>query len=257
MRIYVDLVFGLNFCVDFLLLMGTNRLCGFPVSWKRCALAGALGGVYAAVCLVPEVSFLGNTLWRVVFLGLMGAAAYGFSFSAGRRILVFVLLTMALGGFAAGLGKNDLLTLTAAAGGVFLLCFLGFRNGVGQRLYVPVRLRCDGKQLQLLALRDTGNTLRDPVSGESVLVLGADAAQRLTGLTRQQLASPVETLASGCRKGLRLLPYRAVGQAGGMLLALRMDSVVINGKNAGTLVAFAPEGLDMEGTYQALVGGMA
>lgn len=256
MRVYLDLVFGLNFLVDLLLLVGTNRLCGFPAAWKRCAVAGVLGGLYAALCLVPEVSFLGNTLWRVVFLGLMGVAAYGFQTSAFRRTLVFVLLTMALGGLAMGLGSGSIASLTAAAGGVFALCFLGFRDGIGQRVYVPVRLCYDGKQLQLLALQDTGNTLRDPVTGERVLVLGADAAKRLTGLTRQQLASPVETLASGCRKGLRLLPYRAVGQANGMLLAMRMDSVVINGKNSGTLVAFAPEGLDMEGTYQALVGGM-
>ena len=41
LKIYLDLVVILNFLVDFLLLLGTNRLSGFPASPLRAAAAAA------------------------------------------------------------------------------------------------------------------------------------------------------------------------------------------------------------------------
>ena len=62
LRIYLDVVMGINFLVDFLLLMGTNRLAGFPSDKKRLFLASFLGAVYSGVCLLPGFRFLSNTL---------------------------------------------------------------------------------------------------------------------------------------------------------------------------------------------------
>ena len=75
-----------------------------------------------------------------------------------------------------------------------------------------------------------------------------------------RLGLPADVLADPAGKmlpGLRLIPYRAIGVAGGLLLAVRLEGVRIGNKNADTLVAFAPEGLGGNGTYRALTGGMA
>lgn len=253
-QVYIDLVVLLNFLVDFLLLLGTNRLAGYPPGAGRAALAAALGGLYGGACLLPGFRFLGNTLWRLVSLGLMAVIAFGCRKSALRRGVLFVLLSMALGGVALGLGSGGFWSLVAAAGCVSLLCAVGFRGKVG-RSFVPVELRYGDKYLRLTALRDTGNALRDPVTGQPVLVVGAETAGALTGLTPQQLASPVEAM--GAVPGLRLIPYRAVGKSGGMLLALRIPEVKIGSWKGSSLVAFAPEGLGREEEYQALTGGAA
>ena len=53
----------------------------------------------------------------------------------------------------------------------------------------------------------------------------------------------------------RLLPYRAIGVDCGMLLAARMDSVIIHKKRyENQLVALSPTPVSDEGAYQALVG---
>ncbi len=257
MRVYLDVVMVLNFAVDLCLLLGTNRLTGFPQRYGRCALAALLGGVYAGVCMLPGWTFLGNLLWRVVFLLLMGLTAFGFHRCALRRCLVFAFLTMALGGAAAILGSGSFWSLTAAAAGIALLCLLGFRGRIGQQSFVPVELTYGQQRASILALRDTGNTLCDPVTGQSILIVGPQVADQLVGLSLQQLRQPVETVAAGVVPGLRLVPYRAVGQANGMLAALRMQNVRIGTWRGSALVAFAPEGLDAEGTYQALTGGAA
>ena len=256
LEVYLDLVLILNFLADFLLLLGTNRLSGFPLSAQRCALAAALGAVYSGACMLPGFRFLSSMLWRLVSLAGMAILAFGFDRSAVKRGGVFVLLSMALGGIAMNVGKGDFLTLVLSAATVWLLCRLAFDSTVGGRDYIPITLTYGENTASLIALRDSGNTLRDPITGEQVLVVAGSVGQRLTGLTEKQLRSPLETLAQRPLPGLRLIPYRAVGQSCGMLLALRMDQVKIGPRTQSAIVAFAPEGLDRGEIYQALTGGV-
>ena len=256
MEVYLDLVVILNFLVDFLLLLGTNRLAGFPSGAKRCAAGAALGAVYSGGCMLPGFRFLSGTLWRGVSLALMSALAFGLDRSAVKRGGVFVLLSMALGGIALSLGKGNFPALVLSAGGVWLLCRAAFGGTVGGREYVPVTLTYGGKSVSIVALRDSGNTLRDPVTGEQVLVVSEDVARKLTGLSAKQLREPLETLTSRPLPGLRLIPYRSVGNGAGMLLGLRFEEVKLGSRTRSAVVAFAPEGFGRGEVYQALTGGV-
>ena len=253
MEVYLDLVFLMNFLVDFLLLLGTNRLSGFPPGASRCAWGALVGSLYSAACLLPGLRFLGSLLWRLVSLAGVGAAAFGLGPGAVKRTGVFLLLSMALGGMALSLGRSDFAALTAAAAFCFCLCRICFGNTLGGREYVPMTLTYGGKTASLIALRDSGNTLRDPVTGEQVLVVSGSVGQRLTGLTESQLRHPLETLAQRPIPGLRLIPYRAVGQQGGFLLGVRMEQVKVDGRITPAVVAFAAENFGE--VYQALAGG--
>lgn len=252
MVIYLDIVMLLNFLVDWLLLMGAGRLCGYPLSPGRTALGAVLGGLYGGACLLPGFSFLGSTLWRTVMLCLMAIIAYGFQKSALSRGTLFILLSMALGGVALGL-NGGFFSIAGAAGGLCLLCILGFRGRITGRRYLPVELSYGGCHLKLTALEDTGNTLRDPVTGASVLVVDGETAGKLTGLTKAQLEKPVENM--GALPGLRLIPYHAVGTETGLLLALKLKNVKIGSWQGSRLVALAPESFSVSGEYQALTGG--
>lgn len=254
MTVYLDVMVLLNFLVDGLLLMGANRLTGYPAGWRRCALAALLGGAYAGICVLPGFRFMGNTLWRLVALGAMAVIAYGWNLSALRRGTVFVLLTMALGGMAIGLGGGSFVSLVLAAAGVAVLCALGIRSPVGMAKYQPVELCWRGQKLELTALVDTGNTLRDPITGGSVLVVGMDVGNRL-GISRELICDPVSVLHQRPFPSARLIPYRAVGKPGGMLLMLRFDQVRLNGRTISPMVAFSPEEIGRTDGYQALAGG--
>jgi stage II sporulation protein GA (sporulation sigma-E factor processing peptidase) len=254
--IYLDLVFLLNFLVDFLLLLGTNRLAGFPTGWGRASLAALLGGVYAAGCLLPGFRFLGSTFWRMVMLSVLSLIAFGMNRSAFHRGAVFVLLSMALGGIASGTDSRNFSAVICCGAVLWVLCRIGFRGQVGSREYVPVQLRLGEKSITRIALRDTGNTLKDPLTGEQVLVAGEDAAAELLGLSAHQLRHPIETLAMGEITGLRLIPYHSVGNPAGMLLAFRFHGARIGEKEADPLVAFAPERIGGGDVYQMLTGGV-
>lgn len=243
----------IGFLVNFLLLLGAERLCGHPPKMAKCLLAAVLGGVYSGACLLPGFHFLGNTLWHTVSFGLMAAIAYGLTVSALRRGLVFALLSLALVGLVAGMTQRGIVGVMCATGVLFAVCFLGVPFHLKGKRYIPVELSYGGKCIALTALLDTGNTLRDPLTGAEVLVVGAEVAEELTGLTRAHLRAPVESVSA--LPGLRLIPYKSVGK-NGFLLAMRLADVKIGKWRGNSLVAFAPEGLSSEGAYQALTGGV-
>ena len=255
MTVYLDLVVMLNFAVDFLLLAGTNRFSGFPGEYRRCAWGALLGGIYGGCCLLPGLRFLGSGIWRLVFLGLIGSAAFGWNCSAVRRIPVFVMLNMALGGLAASSRAEGIWGLLLCGGFLWILCQGTFRRRSGPEGYIPAELKWGGRTVRLYALRDTGNVLSDPVTGEQVLVCGADVGEELLGLSRAWFQDPVGAVVSGKVPGLRLIPYHAVGRSNGMLPAVRLKDAVIGGVRKEPLVAFAPEEIAKGQVYRMLTGG--
>lgn len=254
---YLYAVMLMKFLVDLLLLLAANRLAGCEASLCRCLLAALLGGLYGGLCMLEQLRFAGGFLWRLMSFGIMGVVAFGLSAHTLRRCALFSFLSLATPGVAGGLGSGGFAATLSGAALVLLLCYAGFRTGGAGQRFVEVELAKGEKRTSMLALRDTGNSLRDPVTGQSVLIADAQSALVLLGLTAQQLRTPIETVASGIVPGLRLIPYRTIGSANGMLVAIRLEQVRIGKWRGSSLVAFAPEGLGESGSYRALTGGMA
>ncbi len=185
---------------------------------------------------------------------LMGAAAFGTDRGSLRRTGVFVLLSFALGGTAMLLRREDFFAPIGAAAVVWLLCRVGLDGRIGGRELVEVRIFGGNVPVHLTALRDTGNALRDPITGTGILVVDMRAARELTGLSDALLRDPVTAVKQQAIPGLHLVPFRAVGSSSSLLLAKKYD-VKIGNVRGPRLVAFAPDGLG-GGDYRALTGGV-
>ena len=223
MVVYLDVVVALNGLLDYLLLSVCGTVTASPVNRLRLLLAASVGGIYAGASLLPELSFLGNLFWQLVF-----------------GVLLFT------GGASYALMKWGLSRLKHQGGDIAQLEILQGENRV-----------------RFTALRDTGNTLKDPISGCQVLVADWTLLRKLlpgTELRQEQFKEPaalMELLAkSAPRTAFRLIPYKAVGVEHGLLLAMRPEEVRINGKKESLLVGFSPVRVSDGGGYEALLGGV-
>ena len=247
MKYYILFTVIIRFAVDFMLIVAVNKAF---VQWEspvRGLLGGAVGALYAAACMLPRLQ---HPVWYLLSLVLTSAVGFGMGRTALWQSLVFCLLRMVIDNLDWNQGTiRELIGLVLLCGAVFL----GLRGSRLIRRFVPVQLSYGGKQMNLCALLDSGHDLRDPVTGKSVLIVGADVADQLTGLTAQQLKKPVETM--GAIPGLRLIPYQTVDCSGKMLLAMQLPDARIGRKKGSCLVAFAPQVLDGKGQFQALIGG--
>lgn len=243
------IVMMLAFLVYDLLLLGVNKLCGHPPNGWRAAIAAALGAIHAGMCLLPGLKFLGAPLWRLIFLALMAMIAYGMHIRGLGRGLVFAMLVGAMDAITNGGGWAVIL----AAVLVYFLSMFSKRHG--RSAYQTVRITCGDRTVSVVALRDNGNTLRDPISGLPVVILDLDAAEKLLGLTSQQLRRPVQTVLEQSSARLRLIPYTAIGSPTGFLLGCRPDRVFIGDREEDVILAFAPQRIGQPNTFQALTGG--
>lgn len=278
MVVYLDRVFLLNLLLDYLLLLAAAQLSGRTLHRLRLLACAVGGGIYAAVTFLPGCGFLRTSLCQLAAGAVMALCAY-----RGRRrpALLFLLLSGGLAGFVLALGlwagsptgllgrvyRGEVswpLLLGAALGFYVLLRLLlgqGARHGGGELLKITISV-CGRKQT-VTALHDTGNTLRDPVSGRPALVLERNAAEELwPPEVAAVLASPLppeEKMARLHRQGaavtFSLLPFRSVGTPAGLLLAARSDYIEINGRRyPRTPVALSEHPVSDGGGYHALWG---
>ena len=248
MQRYILLAVAIHFLVDFMLLFGAKQRFSPYSGMVRPFLGAVLGAVYAAGCLLSPLSFLKENIWYIGSILLSCLIVFGFEELSGAA--VFCVLRLALDGLAAKGGYGMALILGLGLTGLFLLGFCGNRFG---KRYIPVELRWGENTVQCKALWDTGHNLQDPITGKSILVVGADVACALTGLQPEQLCRPVETM--GEIPGLRLIPYHTVTQKGQLMLGMMVSYSKIGRRKGACLVAFAPQVLDSSGKFQALIGG--
>lgn len=276
LTVYVDAVAVLNFLINYLLLYAANRLGAAGAQRRRLALGAALGAVYAVAVYLPGLAFLRGFPCKLLCAAGMILASFGLRKAALRLGAVFFGVTLALCGAVYGvellrgssvrvLAGNHLffpvsffsLLLTAAA--VALACTLllpRLTHTVGS--IVPVKLCLKGRCVRLSALRDSGNTLCDPVSGAPVLTVYWKAARGLLppelALCQQSFDAPANLLPLLRDCSARLIPYRAVGISSGMLLAFPCE-ITLDSKHSTGLVALSPTPVSDGGAYDALTGG--
>lgn len=279
MTIYLDQAFLLNGLVDYLLLTVSGSLLGLPLRRKRILLAGAVGGVYAALSLLPSFLFLQSVFWKLLMAGVLCFLAFGTGRGLLRQWIVLFLLAAAFSGLVLLLTQLFSTPKALIGGTVYypmtfgvLILTAGISCGLmlwGLRRLVQhggniaeLSLHLAGKELQLTALRDTGNTLRDPISGCGVLVADWKVLKKCCpelNLRAEDLEAPQELMSRILEKkpGLkpRLIPYKTVGVGHGMLLALRPEEIKIEGRTENLLVAFSQVSVSDGGGYQALLGG--
>lgn len=276
MVVYADLVFILNFCVNYLLLRGTARLGACAARKRRLALGALLGAVYAVAVYFPAFGWLRLLASKLVCAVGMLLLAFGARRATIRLSAIFAALSLVLCGAVYGVEllqsgtvhiyQNTLLypvtfsslLLTAAA--VSAACRLLLpRLTHDVNSIVPLTLRLGGRIAHLSALRDSGNTLSDPVSGDSVLTAEWRVARRLLppelSLRAEDFSAPAALALRLRAYAPRLIPYRAVGISSGLLLALPCEITLDKHTKTG-LVAFCPTPLSDSGAYEALTGGI-
>lgn len=279
MTVYMDLLFVLNMTVNYLLLRGSAAVGGCTaVIWRHLA-AAAVGGAYAVISLLPGARFLQGFVFQVLCAFVMLVIAFGMnrhllkqglfyfalSFSFGGAVLLLVQLAepdcIILGGRAYYAVTMPAMLLLAGCGyGVAAVVLRGFGTHTGSD-YVPVELFLQGRTVTLQALRDTGNTLRDPISGQEVLVVDGQALCKLfpqAESSSQLLQDPPGLMAylasryPQCR--FRLVSYRAIGVETGLLTAVSCTAKIGKRKRP-LLAAFSPAPLGDR--FDALLGGTA
>lgn len=288
--VYIDVLFLVNFFMDFVVLTAAGAVLGIRAGFLRKALGAAVGaGCYCITLLLPWEGrmYAGMAIW------LLSACIMGrlvFSLRRGREVCRFLLIFYASAFFLGGavttvynhtrLGyyirkavKGDFyaqLITGILAGIVLLACILGkvtlacIRQRQREReLYYEVELSRGNKTKKAMALLDTGNHLREPISRKPVILMDRTVSGELLERELEQAVSEFYATGELGRTGeeiprLRLVPYHSVGRSHGLLAAVLLDRVTIRMGNRlieaeEVYAAVTEEPVSSKGEYQVLL----
>lgn len=243
--IYADVLFCVNMIIDYIMLVTVKRLLSADAGKLRLLLGAALGGFFSFVVLLPPMPFMLSASVSIAQAFAVCAAAFapqGMKKYIRASLLLFAVSFIYCGFMTAVLMLFSPDELTVRNGSVYigisplLLIFLtlvcyclmrligrltgGFRP---QRQKCRVTVSSGGLTVSSVGLADTGNCLREPFSGECVIVGSRELFKELPEVKEAQIQSGGMLVG----KGIRLVPYTTV-QGSGVLPAFRPESIVLS-----------------------------
>ena len=260
--LYADILFFINFSMDFITLYLTSRLTSGPPAGVRTAVAAVLGGLYGTMAVVLGIDGVpGVLLSGAVSVGMAAMAfGYGGAKTLFRRAAVFWGIAALLGGVMTALcsfgesitpvGTSSGGTAILFAGSTLCLLFVRLISRFTKRHTVQVRVSLDGKDASFTALCDSGNLLCEPLSARPVILADRSVMGRLIPCGISLSADVPANL----KTRLRVIPAKGIG-GGDTLCGIVPDSVWVmpdgKEKRCDAVIAVTDLGSTFFGGYPA------
>ena len=242
MKVYLDLVFLLNFFFDFLLLYGTSKVLKERISIKRLILGSIVASlsIFLLFIKLNSVELFCIKVLISIFIILVTFGKNNFI----KNISYFYLLSVILGGclyllnvsftyrnqgilfINNGLSINFVLFLIVSP--IIIFCYVKehilYKNTYGN-IYEVLIIK-NNKKYRLMGLLDTGNRLKDPYKGRSVILVNNDI------------------LMEG---DIVYVPYKALNTTG-VIKCYKVDKVIVEEKEfSNCLVGISKDKIAIDG----------
>ena len=201
MTVYGDLLFLINFSMDFLCFYLSHILFGERIKTFRACIAAVIGGIYSVAALFIDAKGALAFAIDISVLLLMCAVAYfkrGLGFGGFvKRVALYFLVSSLLGGFMTAMfsflnrielfgtemGIDEGLDVWIFAVLALASAFLTLNGGAifrtSNRKKAIIEIAENQKMVRLHALVDTGNLAYEPISGKSVVFARLDRCKDL------------------------------------------------------------------------------
>lgn len=181
MKVYLDLVFILNFCYDFLLLLSVTIETKIYPNIKKIVLGTFIGSLTLLLLFLPLNNFsllltkiLTSILMVLVSFGRKNILRYLKSFYGNSIILGGILYALDLS-FNNSKNTTIFLLLIIIAPLILFLYLKGRRIDIIKQNYLHnISFKYQDKTYNLVAFLDTGNKIQDPYKKRNVIVAFLD-----------------------------------------------------------------------------------
>ncbi len=263
--VYIDVLFVINVMIDGMLLWCSTKIAGVRTKWWRIWIAAIVGGIYAVCIFFPQLSPMYVLIAKVAVSVIMVCIAFWVKTwrELLRAILIFYVTSFLFGGgitgliYFTGLGSDlgtvvsngsiyfnlpwKLLLVTAAAVLFTVTVVVKYLKSflMRQGLLGKLRITYGEKTAQTDVLLDTGNQLKDPLTGRAVAVVELCRLRALlppevyTLFEQYHVEELYEQLSYDWTTRLRMIPYSGVGVENGMLIGITPDKVEIGSPQQG------------------------
>lgn len=266
MYVYADILVALNWIMNVVILLGTSKITGVTPRFSRICVSAGLGSLLALMMLFPYGAFMRWPGVKIFISFMMVAIAfyplpyrrwpvilatfYLTSFMSGGLVLAMLYFMDASTYLTNGVFTMQHASWVTVVSAAVILCFLGhwtWGRLAGRRwqpkFIMPIRIYLAEKNVQILALIDSGNCLKDPISHMPVVVVEYTSLKPIlppvvcTLLDKTAEEAWLELLQDFPHdwvSRLHIVPYSSLGHKGGLIIGFRPDYLTIEEKAGET-----------------------
>ena len=252
-ELYVDVLFLVNFMMDYILLLIVRKMMKCTATHRRICIGAAVGSLLTCLVVILPIPYA--IIKLILFHVLVNTCMIrvGLKIKTIRSFLKAIIM-LYIGSFLLG-GIMEVFRPYIRVGSLFLLIaivgyylvmaiwrFLSYMQRWNQCHYT-VELYLGNKKYQIKGMIDTGNGLRDPISGTPVNILDRHTARTLFG--EEHL------------KDVRYIPYQSIGKKAGVLPAVQFERMCILKDTEcwveRPLIAISEETISKGGEYEMIL----
>lgn len=287
MAVYLDVIWFLNFCTDYLLLTLTGILLKRDIKKKRILISSAIASLYVLIIFTPYAQFFYHPAVKFVFSMFIVFIAFQFKrFSYFfQNVAMFYFVAFMIGGGLIAVRfflqtdsqlLNAIAEMNVSSFGdpiSWLFVIIGFpllwifsRNRFTNIEYrtmtydqiAVVEVHIEDEIFRLKGLIDSGNHLTDPLTKAPVMVMEQSHVSLPFDTERLLSGDLIEESNHPWSPRMRFVPYRSVGQEEQFMLAIRPDFIRIFYKNETYIVkqlvvGLTNQRLSSEGDYNCIL----
>lgn len=271
MVVYIDVLIVINTYITYFILRAASRMLHTSVSFRRIAAASVIGGVSSLAALavtdVPLSLLLKAALTVVTVITAFGFGSFRalavrsfFCITAGMLICGAAVMIHELADtdfiFSANgylyMDISALVLVVSSAAIYAVLCIVRrITDSPSADERVVLTVEKNGTRAVLSALPDSGNYLRDFLTGRPVIICRASALGDVLPKNAERFLEGDADDVSG----IRLIPMKTAGGSS-LAAAFRPDRITADGegckKNIDALIAVAPGALEGE-SFDAVI----
>ena len=255
MTIYIDIVLLENLVMNYIILLGTGYIIKARIKHIKLIISSLIGAIYALLAYMEIFPIYANFITKMILAICMIYIAFKPKKIKGliKELIVFFLVSFSLGGCAFALlymikpqeifvkdgvyiGVYPL--KIALLGGItgFVITYISFKvvkNHITKNeiIYNAI-IKIEEKKLEIKVLLDTGNMLKDPITGDTVIII---EKEKLYDILPLELLNNIDNffefdnkvIKNEYQTRLRIIPFTSVGKRNGMMVGIKADYVSI------------------------------
>jgi len=256
--IYIDIILLENIGMNYILLMATAILLKKETKIIRTLISSLIGAIYAIISYANILPIYSNIISKVVLsIAMVYVALKPYNAKALlKSIILFYFVSFVFGGCAFALlyivrpeqifMKNGVyigtypikIAILAGVIGIPLLQIVArlIKNKLSHHRIYEITMHLYQKTKTVKALLDTGNLLKEPITGIPVMVVEKRA---LENFIPESILNNLENIIGGDIENienenmeyiskLKVIPFTSLGKNNGMLLGMKIEKITVH-----------------------------
>lgn len=287
MTIYIDIVLIENLIMNFIILLATGIILKEKIKIIRLLSSSLIGAIYSVVSYMSILEIYSSMILKIILSIVIVYVAFNPQTikKLWKDILIFYLTSFVFGGVAFALiyvvkpqdilmknglflGTYPLKTIILGAiiaFAIILTAFTVVKSKITKKdMFYEIEINLNGKKIETIAMLDTGNQLKDPLTNTPVIVIEHTLLydclpKEILNNLENLLGGEFDSIPEEYMSKLKYIPFSSLGKQNGMLMGIKAEYIIIKNeecekKISNAIIGIYNKSLTKRGEYRGLIG---